>query len=666
MTDYRDTHVSEDDLMDSIKLKELEPMSSSPYIRITLDTDESSKPAAKPSSQKRSSDGRRSDLEMRRRVEAQKRARRKQERGAESSREARPSASPKPDPALRVIIEHPSEPSEPDIYEYDNGYGGFHHNNVQHPSENHPQAYPADPYAQYRVGVAPLDQFAAQFPTIPNGAMYGSGIPVDPNAIPQGALPRDVVAQYPGQNVPADYHQGNHMDMPYRSASRTEPLDLGSISNAVNGGAYDSIAQTDPAFQAGSPSMQADVVNPQAVTSLSPSITIDPGTLSQENGIGSKGSKESIIVDVQTNSKIVKRPWNSSALAEHSAAAKEVNNAAKAAAKGSFEVRPFTDLTRNDSAGHTQSHRGMGSWKATALGVQPQNQASTVGGSGDHSADTSSDIKFNISKEGHLAESGNFKLDKKTMDDYGIGPTRDEAPAPTPPSSSTSFDQIGSPLLDEAAIEESTMFEEPPVSLAEGMKDADNSHKRRRHGVVVGLLITVIVLLLGCICFLLYATDTVDLNSIFSGSNVSQSASSSNGSQAGSGSQSGANSSSASSSGSTSGGSSASKVDLSGTVIYEYTAFTSSNVEYKVHDTVTYGTNGECQSTEMILEFPDEDTANEFLSNLSRDYGSSYKLDSLEGTKATVTIDISSLKLDREEYEDALRYSVEDLVILKK
>ena len=68
----------------------------------------------------------------------------------------------------------------------------------------------------------------------------------------------------------------------------------------------------------------------------------------------------------------------------------------------------------------------------------------------------------------------------------------------------------------------------------------------------------------------------------------------------------------------------------------------------------------------MVLGFPDEAACADFLENLQRDYGSAYALDSQEGANATVTIDITSLKLDREEYEDALRYSVEDLTVLKK
>lgn len=111
---------------------------------------------------------------------------------------------------------------------------------------------------------------------------------------------------------------------------------------------------------------------------------------------------------------------------------------------------------------------------------------------------------------------------------------------------------------------------------------------------------------------------------------------------------------------------SSSDADQSGSVIYEYTATSSDGVAYTVNDTVTFNSEGKCQTTHMVLGFPNEEACSQFLEDLQRDYGSAYSLDSQDGANATVTIDISSLKFDREEYEDALRYSVEDLTVLKK
>ncbi len=68
----------------------------------------------------------------------------------------------------------------------------------------------------------------------------------------------------------------------------------------------------------------------------------------------------------------------------------------------------------------------------------------------------------------------------------------------------------------------------------------------------------------------------------------------------------------------------------------------------------------------MDMTFPDEASATAFVSNLARDYGSNFTLDQQNGANAVVTIDNSGLHLDRDEYENALRYSVDDLVILKK
>lgn len=68
----------------------------------------------------------------------------------------------------------------------------------------------------------------------------------------------------------------------------------------------------------------------------------------------------------------------------------------------------------------------------------------------------------------------------------------------------------------------------------------------------------------------------------------------------------------------------------------------------------------------MAMQFPTEEAAKDFTDSLARDLGAKYTLDSLNGANATVTVDNSGLGLDRQSYENALRYSVDDLVILKK
>ena len=85
-----------------------------------------------------------------------------------------------------------------------------------------------------------------------------------------------------------------------------------------------------------------------------------------------------------------------------------------------------------------------------------------------------------------------------------------------------------------------------------------------------------------------------------------------------------------------------------------------------MEETATFSDDGYCQFTTMKMRFPDAEKAKSFTDNLALDYGNTFTLDSLDGANATVTIDNSALRLDREKYEESLRYSVEDLVILKK
>ena len=81
---------------------------------------------------------------------------------------------------------------------------------------------------------------------------------------------------------------------------------------------------------------------------------------------------------------------------------------------------------------------------------------------------------------------------------------------------------------------------------------------------------------------------------------------------------------------------------------------------------MTFDAEGACEFTTMEMEFPNDAACRAYVDVLSNDYGSKLTVDSMDGAKATVTIDNSSLHLDREEYENTLRYSVQDLVILRK
>lgn len=215
---------------------------------------------------------------------------------------------------------------------------------------------------------------------------------------------------------------------------------------------------------------------------------------------------------------------------------------------------------------------------------------------------------------------------------------------------SKTIDSFGVPLLDEISLDESYLFEFSPTSLSDGIKTAEKAHKKRKKGVIAAIFLLVLAALIAGVAFL-HVTGRIDVislaNSILPKEvTIPQ----------------GSNSSSSSASRSSSSG----KSGQAGNVIYEYTATTSEGIKYKVKEKVTFSAAGECESTEMELEFANAADLDTMLINFARDYGNDYKLVSQNGNRAVVTINISSLKLDREEYEDALRYSVEDLMIVKK
>lgn len=205
--------------------------------------------------------------------------------------------------------------------------------------------------------------------------------------------------------------------------------------------------------------------------------------------------------------------------------------------------------------------------------------------------------------------------------------------------------------------EEPSLFDQPPVPITEGMRTADSSHKKLRRVIII----LIIVLLLGgggTVGYLIYsgAIHPEDIVPTITIEVPAEDGDSSAGGDASGSSQGGSN---AGSDASTAAGD-------AGSVVYQYTALTSDGTAYTVEETATFSEEGYCEFTTMKMKFPDAEKAKAFTDNLARDYGSSFTLDSLDGANATVTIDNSSLKLDRERYEESLRYSVEDLVILKK
>lgn len=106
--------------------------------------------------------------------------------------------------------------------------------------------------------------------------------------------------------------------------------------------------------------------------------------------------------------------------------------------------------------------------------------------------------------------------------------------------------------------------------------------------------------------------------------------------------------------------------NLSGEVVYRYTTSQGGEGEQSVTETVAFGRDGLCTTSTLEAQFADEEAAASFVESLRNDYGSALKEAATDGANAKVTVDVSPNKLDREAYEDTLRISVEDLMIVKK
>lgn len=211
------------------------------------------------------------------------------------------------------------------------------------------------------------------------------------------------------------------------------------------------------------------------------------------------------------------------------------------------------------------------------------------------------------------------------------------------------------PASEEKPLEESPIFDKPPVSIEEGMKTADKTRTKRRNGLIATMVAMLLVIAVG-VGYLVYTEQIDPLSLLGIGAAPEQ----------GEEGSSQASSSAASSSATSSSSSSSSASASAGSVVYQYTALTADGTSYTVEETVTFDAEGACEFTTMEMEFPNDAACRAYVDVLSNDYGSKLTVDSMDGAKATVTIDNSSLHLDREEYENTLRYSVQDLVILRK
>lgn len=320
------------------------------------------------------------------------------------------------------------------------------------------------------------------------------------------------------------------------------------------------------------------------------------------------------------------------------------------------------------AAAQTQQVLGPQTTHQPSIGMVARKNATVSQASGYQPSSAGTSSTPSVSQSTPMAAHAQPALGAREQ--YQTTPSQNAVPAASSEASSattttmpkqdddSSASTVGEPLLDSKAIEDSAMFDKPPVSLEEGMRKSASGHRVRKRVIIIVAIVA--VLLGGAIAgyILLSEQGVVPRISIETATvQVSpQSSSSANGSA-----------SSAASNATDPG--SAPEVpaggDLSGSVVYQYTANTASGVEYKVEETVTFQSNGDCQSSTMNMTFPDEASAKNFTDNLARDYGSSFRLDSLNGNNAVVTIDNSGLHLTRDEYENALRYSVSDLVVTK-
>ncbi len=204
-------------------------------------------------------------------------------------------------------------------------------------------------------------------------------------------------------------------------------------------------------------------------------------------------------------------------------------------------------------------------------------------------------------------------------------------------------------------VEDFTIFDKPPVPISVGMKTADSNHKKRRKVLIV----VVLVILIAAAVAVGFLINTGRLN--IPGVNISGNTSSGDNNVLVESNTNADNTSNTN----TSTGPSTSNGGR-GSVVYQYTAQTTKGITFSVEETATFDEEGNCATTVMKMRFPSEESAREYADSLSRDYGSNITIDSQEGPNVTVTINNSNLHLNREEYENALRYSVDDLIILKK
>lgn len=213
------------------------------------------------------------------------------------------------------------------------------------------------------------------------------------------------------------------------------------------------------------------------------------------------------------------------------------------------------------------------------------------------------------------------------------------------------------------------------AAMKNEMDDASRSHRKFRK-LMVALIIVVAVLAIAVIGLVVaVSTGAVDMPGISGGgSSSSASSSSSSGSSASSSSSSSSGSSSSSSSSGSAGASAGSSGaasggatggdgggSLAGDVQFYYNLTTAEGEHPSCHETVTFNEQGLCVKSVLRATFDSQAAAAAFVTRVERDYGRAYLGGSVDGTTGTVEVNMTSSRLTRQEYESALRTTVEDL-----
>ncbi|MEG0619500.1 MAG: hypothetical protein RR477_00025 [Raoultibacter sp.] len=109
-----------------------------------------------------------------------------------------------------------------------------------------------------------------------------------------------------------------------------------------------------------------------------------------------------------------------------------------------------------------------------------------------------------------------------------------------------------------------------------------------------------------------------------------------------------------------------SKKDQSGVVVYSYEETDAAGVTHAVTETVAFDQEGQCTTSTREAACADAAAAEAYCAAAKQSFAAAYREGVVEGSKAKVKVDISSKKLDREQYEDLLRTTVSALSIVKK